>query len=102
MIGTKGIIIAVCGAILAIGLGFGGGWYYFEKIKLPNCPKAEDCPAAAVVADASTAIATTTVSDAELETCLKAKWGATKYDAINANPNLATVDDKFVALPCYK
>lgn len=82
---------------LVIGLMVGGyaGFKYGGSKKI--CEKTE-CPIAAASTDT---VAPVTTGDA-LVACLKAKWGEDKYTAITANPSLASTDDKFNALPCYK
>jgi len=91
---TKGItaLLAIAGLILGIIIGgLGGAWYAREQAKSSQ-PKTT----------AQTETTATTPSESELKTCLKAKWGEAKYEAITANPQLASTDDKFTALPCYK
>lgn len=88
-------------AVLALAIGGGGGFFVTKKY-FPTV-KTETTTTAAETSTASTSTTSTTDTDAAaLETCLKAKWGESKYTAITANPNIATVDDKFNALPCYK
>jgi len=96
---SKGVVIVLVIAGLFIGLVGGAiaGYKYYPKKNKTATTTSEKT--ATTVTESST----TAASDAAaLEACLKAKWGESKYQAISVNPSLASVDDKFVALPCYK
>lgn len=88
---SKSLAISLMVVLLVIGLA-GGAFAGYKYYPIKN--KTTDV--------AETPITTSTDTDEELTTCLKAKWGETKYQAITANSSLASVDDKFNALPCYK
>lgn len=90
-----GIILIIVGLLIGLAGGAYGGYKYYPTKNKPVVTE--------TVSETTTATTETTAADsAALETCLKAKWGESKYQAISANPSLASVDDKFIALPCYK
>lgn len=79
---TGGIVVV----ILALIMGFAGGWVY--QLTLGKT--------------ASGTAATSTSTKKSLADCLKEVWGADKYAAISANSSLATTEDNLAALKCYK
>ncbi len=83
--------------VLALGIGFTSG--IIAKDYFWPVPPTQEVK---VVQKESSSVKTSSKSASEIESCLKAKWGEAKYKLISANPNLATVEDKFAALPCYK
>lgn len=73
--------------------GFGGGWVYSLTLG-----KDKD----ATTSTTTTVTTGTTATTQTLAECLTAAWGADKYAAITANPNLATDEDNLASLKCYK
>lgn len=94
------IVLIVAGLLVCFGASAYTGYKYYEK-KHPASETAAQTTESETAAETEVATETTT-ADQELETCLKAKWGEDKYTAVMANPSLASADDKFNALPCYK
>ncbi|PIS07917.1 hypothetical protein COT78_01025 [Candidatus Berkelbacteria bacterium CG10_big_fil_rev_8_21_14_0_10_43_13] len=89
------VLIIVSFLVGLAGGAIGGYRYYPTKNKATNTKTTAE-------STTTTTENTTATDSVALETCLKAKWGESKYQAISANPSLASVDDKFNALPCYK
>jgi len=98
----KFVLIVAAVAVICLG---GGAYAGFKYYPMKNPAKTAECSNTEVVSDSSASTeetATEETSDETVQACLKAKWGEEKYQALTTNPNLATVDDKFAALPCYK